>query len=233
VLRVYLSIFDDFVPPASPAIEQAGVFAAQVLNEPTNFLGISPRTYVREFLAPAYEHLKNEDPQLNVASAAAVGSAEGILRTRSLLEAGVENFCDRVAYHIYDRRWIPRLAGMTLRPVWVTESGVAGPERHLAWITQTFDDIRGGIEGVEQIFYFELFDFQPNRFRLIDIVAEPDGGFREIVESPAAVAHLASRVAEASRQQSRATYHDLIPDITRYFPTEEDLLLIDATSFRQ
>jgi hypothetical protein len=233
VLRVYLSIFDDFVPPASPGVERPGVFAAQVLNEPTNFLGISPRTYVREFLAPVYEYLKNEDPQLTVASAAAAGSAEGLLRTRSMFEAGVENFSDRIAYHIYDRRWIPRLAGMALRPIWVTESGVAGQERHLTWITETFDGIRNGIEGVEQIFYFQLYDTEPNRFRLINIVAQPDGSFREIVESPAAVEHLASRVAEASGDQPRAAYRDLIPDITRYFPTDDDLALISTTSFGQ
>ena len=233
VLRVYLSIFDDFVPPATPAIERPGIFAAQVLNEPTSFHSISPRTYVREFLAPVYETLKNEDPQLTVVSAAEAGNAAGFLRTRAMFEAGVDNFCDRVAYHIYDRRWIPRLAGMTHKTIWVTESGVAPPERHLAWITQTFEEIRRGIEGVEQVFYFQLFDTHPQTFRLIDIVAQPDGGFQEVVESPAAVEHLASRVAEASGGQPRATYRDLIPDITRYFPTEEDLALIATTSFRQ
>ena len=233
VLRVYLSIFDDFVPPASSEIEPPGTFAAQILNEPTHFTGVTPRTYVREFLAPVYNDLKNEDPRLMVVSAATVGNADGILRTRSMLDVGLENFCDGVAYHIYDRRWIPRLAGMTIRPVWVTESGTTPTERHLGWITETFDAIRKGIEDVEQIFYFQLFDKQPQRFRLIDIVAEPDGSFREIVESPAAVGHLASRVAEASGGQPHAEYRDLIPDITRYFPTEEDLALILTTSFGQ
>ena len=70
VLRTYLTIFNDFVPPATNAVESPGLFALQVLNEPTNFSGISPRTYVREFLAPVYEELKNQDPQLTVAAAA-------------------------------------------------------------------------------------------------------------------------------------------------------------------
>ncbi len=231
VLRTYLTIFNDFVPPATNAVESPGLFALQVLNEPTNFSGISPRTYVREFLAPVYEELKNQDPQLTVA--AAVGNADGILRTHSMLEVGVENHCDRLAYHVYDPRWIPQLADRAARPIWVTESGVAGPERHLSWITQTFDDIRSGIDGVEEIFYFDLFDAEPNRFRLINIERGPDGEFREIVESPAAVSHLVSQVAEAANNQPRAAYRDLIHDITRYFPTEEDLAVIAETSFGQ
>ena len=56
------------------------------------------------FLLPVFEDLKNEDPQLMVA-AAAVGNADGILRTQSMLEVDVENYCDRIAYHIYDPRW--------------------------------------------------------------------------------------------------------------------------------
>ena len=233
VLRTYLAIFNDFVPPATSAVESPGLFAMQVLNEPTNFTGISPRTYVLEFLAPVFEDLKKGDPQLMVAAAAAVGNADGILRTQSMLEVGVENYCDRIAYHIYDPRWIPQLAERTIRPIWVTESGVAGPDRHLDWITQTFDEIRSGIGGVEEIFYFDLFDTEPNRFRLINIENGPDGGFREVVESPAAVSHLVSRVIEGGGNLPRAAYRDLVPDITRYFPTEEDLALIAETSFGQ
>jgi len=234
VLRVYLSLFDDFVPPASPEIERPGIFAAQILNEPTHFTGVTPQTYVREFLAPVFNDLKNEDPQLMVVSAAAVSNADGLLRTRAMLETGIEQFCDAIAYHIYDTRWIPWLANMSQsseRPVWVTESATTPTERHLEWITETFPAIREGIESVEQIFYFHLFDNAPRQFRLIDIAAEPDGSFREIVESSEAVAHFASRVAEASGGIARAQYRDLIPDITRYFPTAEDLAVIRTTSF--
>jgi hypothetical protein len=231
VLGVYLALFDDFVPPASSELDRPGVFAVQILNEPTHFTGVTPETYVRQFLAPVYGDLKNEDPQLLIVSAAAVGNADGFLRTRAMLEVGLENFCDRVAYHIYDRRWIPHLAGMTTRPVWVTETGVVPPERHLAWITDTFAEIRRGIAGVEEIFYFQLFDKEPQRFRLVDIVADPEGSFQEVVESPAAVNYLAGRVAEAAGNEPRATYRDLIPDITRYFPTDEDLAIIRTTSF--
>lgn len=230
VLDVYQLIFDDFVPPASPAI-RPGAFTVQLLNEPTHFLGIPPDVYVRDFLAPSMVHLKDDDPGLLVVAAAPVGSMEGLLRMRVMFEVGVELFCDRVAYHVYNERLIPHLDGMARLPIWVTESGMSPPERHLEWITGMFERIRNEVSGVERIFYFDLFDFRPQHFRLIDIEPGPDGSFSPVVESEAAIQYFRRRVNEASGDQPRAGYRDLIPDITRYFPTEEDLGLIASTSY--
>ncbi len=230
VLEAYLTIFDDAVAPASSAIGQTGTFSAQVLNEPTHFLGIPPQAYVSDFLAPAYDHLKEDDPRLLVVSAAEVGRVDGLLRQRALFEAGVERFCDRVAYHVYDPRLIPRLAGMASRPVWITESGTAGPESHLDWVTRRFSEMSRAIAGVEQIFYFDLFDFQPNRYRLIDIAREGEG-FQALFESEELIRYFRGRVDEATGGEARASYRDLIPDIIDYFPTTEDLRVIASTSF--
>jgi hypothetical protein len=52
VLEVYFQIFDSLVPPASEGISP-GRFAAQVLNEPTHFLGISPELYSRSRHRPS------------------------------------------------------------------------------------------------------------------------------------------------------------------------------------
>lgn len=231
VLEVYLTLFDDTVAPASSAIARSGIFSAQVLNEPTHFLGIPPESYVWDFLAPAYDHLKEDDPGLLVVSAAEVGGVDGLLRQRALFEAGLERFCDRVAYHVYDSHIIPRLAGMATRPVWITESGVGGPGRHLAWVTTVFPEMKREIGGVEQIFYFSLFDFEPNRFRLIDIVPDVETGFRALVESEELVYHLLGRIHDATGGQPHASYRELIPDIRDYFPTAGDLRLIASTSF--
>jgi len=231
VLEVYLTIFDDTVAPASSTIGETGSFSAQVLNEPTHFLGIPPEAYVWDFLAPAYDHLKEDDPRLLVVSAAEVGGVDGLLRQRALFEAGLERFCDRVAYHVYNPGLIPRLAGMATRPVWITESGIAGPERHLDWVTRLFSEMSRAIPSVEQIFFFALFDFQPNRYRLIDIVPQGDGGFHALVESEELVRYFLGRVNQATGGEARASYRDLIPDITDYFPTAEDLRVIASTSF--
>jgi hypothetical protein len=231
VLETYLTIFDDDVPPASESIPRAGTFSIQVLNEPSHFYGIAPEFYVREFLMPTYYHLKEDDPGILVVSAAEVSSAEGILRARKMLETGMEHFCDRLAYHIYSKRWLDRLAGLTDKPVWITESGTVGTENHLDWITNTFDEIRRTIPGVERLFWYVLLDFDPDGFRLVSIDRDPLEQFRLVPQSLAVVDWLRASVRSASGDEPRAAYHDLIPDIVQYFPTDEDLRLIDGTSF--
>lgn len=226
VVNAYLALFAP-VPVPAPGVTQAGRFALQVLNEPTHSLGIAPEAYVREFLTPSYDALKQRMPELTVVAAAEVGNSDGVLRLRAMLEAGLEQHCDRVACHIYDRKVIPLLSGMAGRPVWVTESGVLGPQNHLGWVTGAFDEIRGGIAGVERIFYYQLYDTQARGFRILEIV--PDGaGFRSLVESPALYDHLAQRVRDAAGSGPAASYRELIPDIRAYFPTQDDLDRVSA-----
>lgn len=231
VLETYARIFGDFVPAASESIEVPGRFSAQILNEPTHFDGISPEVYVRRFLRPAYLHLKEDDPTIQIVAAAAVSSAEGIVRLQRMMETGLEDVCDRVAFHIYTTRFLERLASLTDKPVWVTESGAEGTERHLDWMTSTFDAIRRVIPTVEQIYWFDLFDLQPNGFRLFDIVRDPISEFRSVPESVEAIEWLQAKVLQAGGGIPQASYEELIPDITLYLPTEEDLRAIESTSF--
>lgn len=231
VLETYARIFGAFVPSASKSISTPGRFAAQILNEPTNFDGLPPDVYVRSFLRPAYLHLKEDDPTIPIVAAAPVSSAEGILRLQKMIETGLEDVCDRMAFHIYTTRFLDRLSELTTKPVWVTESGVEGSARHLDWLTSTYDAIRARIPAVERIYWFQLFDFQPNGFRLFDIVRDPLTEFRTVSESDDAVSWLQARVKEASGDVPRASYEELIPDITLYLPTEEDIRAVEATSF--
>lgn len=230
VLETYARIFGDLLPKASESIEATGRFAAQILNEPTHFNGIAPDVYVRDFLRPAWLHLKEDDPTIQIVSAAPVSSAEGFLRAQKMIEAGLEHVCDVVAFHVYGTRFLDRLAGLTEKPVWVTESGAEGISRHLEWLTTTFDEIRNGLPTLEQIYWFDLYDRQPNGFRLFDIVSDPLAGFVSVPESVAAIDAYRARVQEASGGIVRAGYEELIPDITMYFPTEEDIRLIESTS---
>ncbi len=82
VFETYVQIFGDAVPAASPAIPAPGGFSVQILNEPTHFLGIAPDAYVRDYLRPAFYHLKEDDPTLRIVAAAAIGSAAGLLQSR-------------------------------------------------------------------------------------------------------------------------------------------------------
>jgi hypothetical protein len=231
VLETYLQIFGDVQPVASPSIPAPGKFAVQILNEPMNFLGITPESYVRDFLRPAYYHLKEDDPMVTVVSAAAVGSAAGVLQTRRMIEAGLELYCDRIAFHLYATNFLREWAELATKPVWVTESGSQGSGSHREWMSATFDRIRSEIPGTERIFWYDLFDFDSEGFRLIDLAPTLEGAFEPVPASGEAIDWLRSRVEEALAGAPAIPYRDLVPDITLYFPTAEDFRILDATSF--
>jgi len=228
VLETYARIFGDFVPKASEAIPRPGRFSAQILNEPTHFIGISPQSYVRDFLRPSYLHLKEDDPTIRIVAAAPISTAEGFLRAQAMIETGLEHVCDRIAFHVYSRRFIERLGRLTDKPIWITESGADGTSRHLEWRTAAFEDIRQGIPTAEEIFWFDLFDLNPNAFRLFDIVRDPLEEFRAVPESVALIEWLTARVNQAGPGRTLIAYEELVPDILSYFPAEEDIRLIDA-----
>lgn len=227
LLRACAQIFGAPVP-AAPGVERAGSVAFQVLNEPVNSLGIAPGAYLSRLLAPAYRVLKDAAPELPVVAAAEVGTPEGVLRLRALFAAGLEASCDEVAYHVYDARVIPLLEGLARKPVRITESGVAGTERHRAWVEQVFPELRRRIAGVREIHYFVLYDGHPRRYRLLDLSRGPDGGVQVVAESADLVASFARRVSEAAGATPRASYRELVPDVRAYFPTAEDLALTQA-----
>ncbi len=231
VLETYLDIFDTGVLVASPAIPLPGRFAVQILNEPAHFLGITPVAYVREFLRPAYYHLKEDNPGIPIVSAAAIGSAAGLLQSREMIEAGLELYCDRVAFHLYSTEFLEQVAKLAEKPVWVTESAVRGGARHREWMTSTFDRIRREVPRMERIFWFDLYDREPEGFRLIDLAPRLDGSIEVVSESADALDWLRSRVEAALAGVPPIPYRELVPDITLYFPTEEDIRILGATSF--
>jgi hypothetical protein len=139
----------------------------------------------------------------------------------AMLDAGLEDACDRVAYHVYDRDVIPLLAPNVRRLVWVTESGVAGTSRHLGWVRDTFAEIRAGIGDVSRIFYYDLYDHEPGKFRLIDL-QQTGAEYRAVVESVDLVAHFNRQVAEAAAGRPLLAFEQLIPDIRAYLPTPAD-----------
>lgn len=224
LLRAYLRIFASEVTPL-PGVARAGKVAFQILNEPVNSLGVAPGVYLRRLLAPTYLALKNEAPDLSVVAAAEVGTPEGVLRMRTLLESGLEDLCDEVAYHVYDSRVIPLLVGLARKPVRVTESGADGPDRHRAWVEEVFPRIEREIAFVSEIDFYVLYDAAPGRYQLVDLARDPDGTLRVVAESEALLSLYVERVAAATGGATTAAYRDLVPDVTSYFPTAEDMAL--------
>jgi hypothetical protein len=79
---------------------------------------------------------------------------------------------------------------------------------------------------VEKVFYFDLYDAQPDTFRLISIAETPEGFVRS-VESEGLYAHLTDLVRTAAADQPILPYSRLVPDVRRYLPTESDQRLLD------
>ena len=232
LLRVYVDVL---TPPPLPApgVDRVGALAIQVLNEPTHFSAIPPRLYVQRFLRPVYSDLKFLAPELTVVSAAPVGTRNGVLRAREMFRAGLERYCDRVAFHVYERQTIRHLAGLSSLPVWITESSAAGPERHLDWVTTVYDEIFETLGNVERIFYYDLFDFLPEQFRLFGLSDVETAGVALVPESTRTLDHFFRRVDQVMEGASRTPYEALIPDITAYFPTAEDHLVIESADLTQ
>ena len=229
VLKVYLDVLTRQPLPA-PGVDRIGELTVQVLNEPTHAFAIPPRQYVQQFLRPVYADLKALAPGLTVVSAAPVGNRHGVLRAREMFRAGLERYCDRVAFHVYEREVIPHFAGLSSLPVWITESGALGPERHLDWATSVYDEIHRMLGNVEHIFYYDLFDLMPRQYRLFGLMPNQTDGVALQPESIGLVDHLARRVEDATEGRPQAPYEALIPDITAYFPTAQDHRIIASAN---
>jgi hypothetical protein len=230
-LALFNRLFAKAPEPAAPGAgglgpRGAGRIAFQVLNEPSLFFGIPPDVYVQEFLVPTFVELKTLNSQIIVVSAAEVGASHGPIRMRAMLEAGLEGACDRVAYHIYSEQALEQLPPHIRQVVWVTESGAAPTSGHLAWVRDTHPRIKARLEDATRIFYYVLHDADPGRHRLIDI-QRAGGSYRVVVESPDLHAYYMQRVRDRAAGRPLIPFDTLIPDVTAYFATADDLAAYD------
>jgi hypothetical protein len=98
-------------------------------------------------------------------------------------------------------------------------------------MNSAFDRIRREVPTAERIFWFDLYDREPEGFRLIDLAPRLDGSVEVVPESAALLEWLRSRVEKPLGGIPPIPFRELVPDITLYFPTEEDVRIVDATSF--
>jgi hypothetical protein len=232
ILKLYADVFAPAPEPVRPGLgglgpRGTGRIAFQILNEPVGFVGVPPDVYVREILAPCWQDLEELAEDVIVVAAAEAGNKSGPPRMRAMLEAGLEQKCDRIAYHVYDREIIPMLSDNVRQIVWVTESGSAGTASHLGWVKDVFPEIRDQIGDVLRIFYFDLFDPERGVYRVIDILREGDA-YVAVVESGALHAYWSARVSEAAGGRPVIPFDALIPDIRVYFPTAPDVEAFDG-----
>jgi hypothetical protein len=234
MLALYNRLFA--IPPAAAAPGSGGLgpggagrIAFQILNEPSLFFGLEPEVYVQEFLIPSLSDLRRINPQILVVSAAEVGTPDGPPRARAMLEAGLEGGCDRVAYHVYGREVIEMLPPHIRSVVWITESGAEPTVSHRGWVRDVFPEIKTRLVDATRIFFYDLYDNDRGRHRLIDIRAD-ETGYHAVFESAELIAHYLENVAAQAAGRPMHAFETLIPDITAYFPTAEDIAAYDGVS---
>ncbi len=235
ILRTYADLFAPTQLPLLPGLGGLGPLgtgriAFQVLNEPVGFAGVPPAVYVSEILAPCYAELRAIDDRVIVVAAAETGNLKGPTRMRAMLEAGLERYCDRIAYHVYSRESVGMLPRDVRRTVWVTESGASGTSRHLTWVREVFPEILAHVTDATRIFYFDLFDMDRGGYRVLDIALEATG-YRAVVESAALHDYWSARVLASAGGRPLVPFATLVPNVRAYFPTPADVQALESAPF--
>jgi hypothetical protein len=133
---------------------------AELLNEPEQFYGLSPASYVRDFLRPGFERIRERFPDVAVVAAAPIGNRrQGLDYFRSMTDAGADRYCDYRAVHVYfeDERVLSAFASATGRAILVTETGIGAPGQHVRWYTEVMPVIRQAL-GAELMFWYVLIE---------------------------------------------------------------------------
>ncbi|MCB0332293.1 MAG: cellulase family glycosylhydrolase [Bdellovibrionales bacterium] len=148
----------------------------QVWNEPNN-TGFSenetiqvldsPENYV-ELLALAYSVVKDISPSKLVLNAATTSinqnSNNPLDYNRRIRDAGGFNFLDRFAIHYYGKQYenfirqggVKDFLGSVPKQIWITESGIQGFDKQLAYVEEVWPYLREKIGGLDRIYYYQF-----------------------------------------------------------------------------
>ena len=133
----------------------------QILNEPEIFYNMSNTEYVRNYLKPAHDLIRQEFPYVKIVSAAPIGQYSGVMDFAEMSLAGADNYCDYRGVHIYFEEdiiysWAEfRLA--TDKPIMITETGTRKPEKQLDWWQISIPEMKRKLE-TNFVFYYALLE---------------------------------------------------------------------------
>jgi hypothetical protein len=150
--------------------------AIEVLNEPDVFLRLPAAVYVRDFLRPAWEIIKEMRPDMPVVAAAPRGTQDGLNYFYTMTDAGADNYCDYRAVHVYGpppEQYI--LKGH--KPFMVTETGIADRARHVRWWSDDMPHMAKVLD-TSLLYWYSLLDVPESGF---DIIGERLDGQGQVV----------------------------------------------------
>ena len=133
----------------------------QILNEPEVFYDMSNTEYVRNYLKPAHDLIREEFPYVKIVSAAPIGQYSGVVDFAQMSVAGADDYCDYRGVHVYFEEdiiysWSEfRLA--TDNPIMVTETGKSNPARHLDWWQNSIPEMKNKLD-TNFVFYYALLE---------------------------------------------------------------------------
>jgi hypothetical protein len=133
---------------------------AEILRAPDRLNGLSPEQYVREFLRPAYERIRERLPGVSVVAASPGGERKDVVeRFQRMTDAGADDVCDRRAVHAYfeDAGALSAIAGATRRPVVVSETGINNPGQHVRWYADVIPRMRSTFR-TDLVFWYVLLE---------------------------------------------------------------------------
>jgi hypothetical protein len=136
-----------------------GLRRAQILHDPQRY-GISSEQYVRDFLRPAYERVRERAPGIRVVAAAPSGDRKSVpTRFQRLTDAGADEVSDDRGVNVYfdDSGALASIAAATRRPIIVTETGTSDPSQHVRWYTEVIPRIRSGL-GADAVCWYVLLE---------------------------------------------------------------------------
>ncbi len=148
----------------------------QVLNEPEEFYNMSNTEYVRDYLRPAHDVIRQKFPSVKIVAAAPIGQPSGLNDFTEMSIAGADQYCDFRGVHVYYEQalyspWSAyRVA--TQKPFMVTETGKRTASYHLSWWTQQIPAMKKALQ-TEYIFYYALLE-QPTYTGYEIILADLD-----------------------------------------------------------
>jgi hypothetical protein len=156
----------------------------EILNEPASFNGISNTDYVRDYLKPAHDLIREKFPSVNIVAAAPIGQPSGIEDFTEMSLAGADNYCDFRAVHIYFKNdltspWTS-FQRATRKPIMITETGSSDPSEHLDMWTNQIPEMKRVLT-TDFVFYYVLLEQPPLGFGIITDQLDSNG---QIIPTP-------------------------------------------------
>lgn len=154
-----------------------GIIGWEIFNEPNDISVasdaslelIQPANYL-ELLRLSFQSIRQIDPGKLVVMAASLPINQdwddNISYNRALRDLGATNFTDVWNIHYYGKQYerVGQIAGFLNslgKPIWISESGVQGPNNQLAYVEEVWPFLDENIQNIDRFYYYQYSSTDP------------------------------------------------------------------------